>query len=138
MNDINHETITLTNLQELTRLLRALHTLAEKQLIVQLDDRNEILAKKQILLDELTSRKLSESIILALESSDKKCNKEAQQHIEYLQAIEKLEAITLDKWYHECENSMKNMQDNSNNQQFKTQYKGTSNPAASRFLDDKI
>jgi hypothetical protein len=137
MSDISPSNLSLENLQELTRLIRALHTLAEKQLIVSLDDRNDILAKKQILLDELSKRNISETIIMALESSDNNYRQEAAQQIEFLNAIEKMEAITLEKWYQECESSMKNMQDSSNNQQFKSQYKGIANPSASRFLDDK-
>ena len=123
--------------QDLTRLLRALHTLAEKQLSVSLDDRNDLLSKKQILLDELTKRDLSNIIKTALASDEEKCKEEAATHIEYLRGIEQLEAITLDRWYKECENSLKDMQGNSNNQQFKSQYKENQNPQDSRFLDDK-
>lgn len=123
--------------QDLTRLLRALHTLAEKQLSVSLDDRNELLSKKQILLDELTKRDLSNIIKIAIASDEEKCKEEAANHIEYLRGIEQLEAITLDRWYKECEESLKDMQGNSNNQQFKSQYIENQKSQDSRFLDDK-
>ncbi|MEI6521107.1 MAG: hypothetical protein WCO98_13880 [bacterium] len=123
--------------QELTRLLNALHTLSEKQLSISLNGREELLAKKQILLDELSKRNLSSVIKTALNSNDIKCKEEAAKHIEFLHGIEQLEAITLDRWYKECEKSLKDMQGNSNSLQFKSQYKENLKPNDSRFLDDK-
>ena len=62
---------------------------------------------------------------------------EAAKHIEYLHEIEQLEAVTLDKWYKECEASLKDMQGKSNTKQFKSQYKENPKSQDSRFLDDK-
>ena len=123
--------------QEITRLLRALHTLAEKQLSVSLENREELLSKKQLILDELTRRDLSSIIKKALEINETKNKEEAEKQIEYLHAIEQLEATTLDRWYKECEESLKNMQENSSIQHVKSQYKDKNKAQESRFLDDK-
>ncbi len=123
--------------QELTRLIRALHILAEKQLSIQLADREELLSKKQLILDELAKRDISNFIKTALDSKEAKCRAEAGKQIEMLHAIEKLEAITLDKWYQESESGMKEMQNTSSNQKFKNQYKDNNKTINSRFLDGK-
>ncbi len=131
------EQLMLQKQQELTRILRALQTLSEKQLTIALEDREELLSKKQILLDELTSKNISTLINTALISNDIKCKAEAEKHVEFLMAIENIEKITLKKWYNECEKNIKDMQDNSDNQQLKSQYKDSKQTNVSRFLDDK-